>query len=134
MYNLQFEGRDDSMQKQLTLQRPDAAADDSAPYPCRLTFHGLRRAAQRNLSPDELAYTLTYGRRVRRTGAVFYFLGARDLPPCDRCDAQRTRLIGTVLIVENDAVITAYRNPDALRYIKRKMKYRLSAAERSMSA
>ena len=130
MYQLQSEGRDERMPQQMTRQRPDAA-DEFAPPSYWLTYHGLRRTAQRNLAPDQVAYTLAHGRRVRRTGVDFYFLGARDLPPADRRDARRARLIGTVLIVKNGAVITAYRNPDALRCIKRKLKYRLTSAERA---
>ncbi len=119
------------MAKHLTLALPDTSVGTTVAQPFRLTYHGLRRAAQRNLSPDELEYILTYGRRVHRTGVVFYFLGARDLPLSDQRDPRSMRLVGSVLIVENDTLITAYRNPHALRCIKRKMKYRLSAAERA---
>jgi len=131
MFYLWTEEREDSMPKHLTLSQPAARANASAAQRCRLTYHGLRRATQRNLSPDELDYIETYGRCFWRTGAIFYFLGARDLPASDRRDARATRLIGAVLIVENNALITAYRNPGALHYIKRKMKYRLSEGERA---
>lgn len=113
------------------LKRAVISDDETTQTPCRLTYHGMRRAAQRNLSPDELTYTLAHARRVRRTGVIFCFLGSHDLPACDRYDEWARRLVGTVLIIEDGFLITAYRNPHALRVIKRKMKYRLSPEQRA---
>ena len=57
---------------------------------------------------------------------MFFFLGRRDIPACDRCASWAARLEGTIVIVAPDgAVITVYRNRGGLRPIARKMKYRL---------
>ena len=92
-----------------------------------LTAHAARRAARRNIAPEALEYVLTYGRRIQRTGVTFYFLGRRDVPAADRQASWVSRLEGTVALLSNDgALITVYRQRNALRSIQRKLKYRLS--------
>lgn len=95
------------------------------------TCHAQLRAAQRNLSAADLAYVVAHGRRIRNTGATFCFLGRRDLPACDYANQHAIRLIGTTAILGGDQLITAYRNQKAIRIIKRKLKYRLSAQQRA---
>lgn len=91
-----------------------------------LTRHARRRGARRNVAPDAVEYVLAHGRMVRRTGVMFYFLGRRDIPACDRCASWATRLEGVIVVVAPDGgVITVYRNRQGLRAIERKMKYRL---------
>lgn len=90
------------------------------------TRHARRRSARRNVAPDAVDYVLAYGRMIQRTGALFYFLGRRDIPPCDRHASWATRLEGSIVIVSPDGdIITIYRNRRGLRAIERKMKYRL---------
>ena len=92
-----------------------------------LTRHARRRSARRNVAPDAVEYVLAHGRMVRRTGVMFYFLGWRDIPACDRCASWATRLEGVIVVVAPDGgVITVYRNRHGLPAIERKMKYRLS--------
>src|SRR6185437_1973601 len=75
------------------------------------TQHARRRSARRNVAPDAVDYVLAYGRMIQRTGAMFYFLGRRDIPPCDRRASWASRLEGSIVIVAPDgAVITIYRN------------------------
>src|SRR5690348_12265783 len=90
------------------------------------TRHARRRSARRNVAPDAVDYVLAYGRMIQRTGAMFYFLGRRDIPPCDRRASWASRLEGSIVIVAPDgAVITIYRNRRGLHSIARKMKYQL---------
>lgn len=94
--------------------------------PLAFSSHAARRAARRNVRRDGVAYVLVYGRLCFRTGARFFFLGARDLPYEDRCDPWAARLVGTVVVMASDGeIITTYRNRRAPRRIARKMKYRL---------
>jgi len=86
----------------------------------RATYHAQLRAAQRNLSPADLAYVVAHGRRIRNTGAIFCFLGRRDLPACDCADARAARLIGVTVVIVDHRVVTVYRNSKGLRTIKRK--------------
>lgn len=90
------------------------------------TQHARRRSARRNVAPDAVDYVLAHGRMLQRTGVMFFFLGRRDIPSCDRCASWASRLEGTIVIVaENGDVVTVYRNRQGLRQIARKMKYRL---------
>ncbi len=98
----------------------------SAQPEARLTSHARQRAARRNLSLEAVRYIMTYGREYHRTGATFFVLRRRDIPPEDRRLAWVMRLEGAVALVACDGVvITLYRNPAATRAILRKMKYRL---------
>lgn len=95
------------------------------------TRHARRRSARRNVAPDAVEYVLAHGRLLHRTGAEFYFLGRRDIPPCDRCASWASRLEGTIVIIAASGdVVTIYRNRHGLRPIARKMKYRLFEFER----
>ena len=92
------------------------------------SMHAQRRRAQRNLSMEDVYIVCQYGRKIRRTGAIFYFLARRDLPrSMDKADQYR-RLVGTTVLVSPEGeVITVYRNERAIREIRKKVKYRLVA-------
>ena len=109
----------------------DATADQgNASGVVSFTWHARKRSARRNVAPNAVEYVLEYGRMVQRTGVTFFFLGRRDIPPCDRCASWASRLEGTIVIVASDGeVITLYRNRRGLRPIVRKMKYRLCGRE-----
>ena len=65
-----------------------------------------------------LSLTLTHGRRIHRAHADFYCLLGRTLPRGREHECER--LVGTVVVVEGNAVTTAYRNRNATRKLKRK--------------
>lgn len=89
------------------------------------TRHARRRAAQRNLSTTDVDYILTWGRPIRRTGAVFYCLADKDIPAQHRHLPEIMRLAGAVVLASRDEeIITLYRHAHALRAIRRKLKYR----------
>lgn len=88
--------------------------------------HFHLRCAQRNVDPGLVAFVKRHGRKVHRTGITFYFLGRRDIPRSLRRNDRYARLEGATLLVGPDGeVITAYRNREALKAIRRKAKYRL---------
>ena len=88
--------------------------------------HARRRCAQRNIETEAVEMARQYGRKVHRTGVVFYFLGIRDIPASLRQHERYRRLEGTTVVAADDGdVITVYRNPAGLRKIKKKVKYRL---------
>lgn len=90
----------------------------------RLSRHGAERAAQRNISPEDMDFVLQYGQEIHRSGAIFVFLGRRDIPESMARRSRADRLVGTTILLSSDeeCVITAYRNRKALREIKRKDK------------
>ena len=98
------------------------------------TWHARRRSAHRNVAPDAVDYVLAHGRMIQRTGVMFFFLGWRDIPPCDRRASWASRLEGSIVIVAPDgAVITVYRNRRGLHTIARKMKYQLDERNHAAS-
>jgi hypothetical protein len=82
--------------------------------------------AQRGLSPEDIGYVCDHGRPYYRAGMVHYFLGKKDIPPEDGCNADVQRLVGTTVLMENEdlsLIVTVYRNQNAIRRIRRKPKY-----------
>ncbi|NWJ47285.1 MAG: DUF4258 domain-containing protein [Chloroflexi bacterium] len=98
-----------------------------------LTYHATRRMRQRNFNQQEIYYILNHGRIERKTGICFYFLGERDIPREDRNLDWVQKLIGvTVLLSANQqSIITIYKNPKALRTIKKKLKHRILPADKA---
>jgi len=95
--------------------------------PVRQSDHARQRAAQRNLSARDMQYIMLWGHEVRRTGALFYCLRARDIPAQHRHLPEIARLVGAVVLASRAGeVITLYRNAHALRDIQRKLKWRFT--------
>jgi hypothetical protein len=95
----------------------------------RVSKHAARRMAQRNLSVQDVELALRVGHKEHRTGAQFFFLDRRDF--LRGTEKELARLVGTVVVVEADAVIaTVYRNHQALGKIRRKSKHYLNGAHR----
>jgi hypothetical protein len=88
--------------------------------------HAVVRAAQRNLSDEEVRYVIAYGKKFHRAGTLIYYLRKRDIPEWDRSEPQWMRLAGTAVILSKDGrcVITVWRNrTKGLKRIKRKPKF-----------
>ena len=91
-----------------------------------LNDHATQRAAQRNLSPQAIQFVLSYGERLNRAGAIFYFLRECDLAYPHIKDDELRRLIGTAIVLSKDEsqVLTVWRNrKDGLNRIERKSKF-----------
>lgn len=90
----------------------------------RFSKHALQRAGQRRINVEDLTFVLKYGTEIHRTGVIFIFLRHRDIPDQLRHDSNLRKLEGTTVIISSDGekVITVYRNRDAIRVIKRKLK------------
>ena len=90
----------------------------------RFSRHAAERAGQRRIRVEDVDLVLRYGKEIHRAGAMFVFLGHRDIPEQLRHDRRLIGLEGMTLILSSDGeqVITAYRNRHAIRDIKRKAK------------
>ncbi len=86
----------------------------------RMSAHAWKRLSQRNLTLSDLLIAIDRGQRIYRAHACFYFLGLRNLPPGAEPELQR--LVGTTVVVENNEIVTAYRNKHAATKIRRKAK------------
>lgn len=119
-------GMADEMAEMDAMDAVEAGREGLGSSVASFTWHARRRGARRNVAPDAVDYVLAHGRMIQRTGVRFFFLGWRDIPPCDRRASWASRLEGSIVIVASDgAVITIYRNRRGLRTIARKMKYQL---------
>lgn len=91
------------------------------------TPHAECRMAQRNLSTQEIGYTLLYGQLWHKAGAVLIHLRWKDIPAPQRAGQRRQQLHGATVVLDTereDTILTAYRNRDSgLRHIKRKPDY-----------
>jgi len=88
-----------------------------------LTEHAVMRMQQRGIRRDELELAIRFGRQVHNGGALFIFMGARDIPG-SLAPARKDRLEGLTLVVnpETEEILTTYKNRGGLRMIKRKRK------------
>ena len=97
-----------------------------------LTGHAHQRTGQRHIRREDILYVCQYGRKIHRTGACFFFLGEKDVPPGHNTH----HLIGTVVLTKpgetpgNLLIVTIYKNKEALRTIKKKLKHDLSPSSR----
>jgi len=76
------------------------------------TAHSIVRAAQRNLSEDDIEYVMSFGKHYHRFGAIIYYLRKRDLPETDLWCGCCQRLVGTAVVMSSydGAIITVWRN------------------------
>lgn len=91
-----------------------------------MTAHAIKRASQRNISPEDIEYVLQYGSKIHNAGACFYYLGGKDIPAEDRQEDEITRLEGTILVLdpEQSSIVTIYRNRErGLKEIRKKQDY-----------
>lgn len=93
----------------------------------QLTHHARTRQAQRNVSDEDIAFVLEYGRGIRSGGARHVFLGRRDMPKEAELCRRYAHLEGVVLVLDDtgDApvLLTVYRNRSGLKAIRTKAKY-----------
>src|SRR5438045_9220932 len=85
-----------------------------------MSAHAWKRLSQMNLTLSDLLIAIDRGQKIYRAHACFYFLGLRNLPRDANPELQR--LVGTTVVVENNEIVTAYRNKHAAAKIRRKAK------------
>lgn len=95
--------------------------------PLILSAHAIHRQARRNLSQADIEFVLDYGQQRHCAGALHIFLGRRDIPADKETQRRFGQLEGTVLVIAETAhgmlLITAYRNREALKRIRSKVRY-----------
>ena len=92
-------------------------------YYYALSTHASQRCNQRNLDTSDIEFVMRHGRRIYRTGAVFYCLTRRDIPSAFA--KTHHRLVGSVVVQSFEgAILTLYRNLKAISDIKKKPKWR----------
>lgn len=103
------------------------------PYPqssVAKTHHFKERSAQRRLNPAVLQFILTFGVAVRACGATHLTVINRRLPEHLRGTPLADRARGWIVLETDDGdLLTCYRRADAVRFLRRKRKRRLSRAQ-----
>ena len=92
-----------------------------------MSAHAITRAAQRNVSPEDIQYVMRFGTKEHRAGACFFYLGGKDIPVRDRRKDAFKRLEGTTIVLDasQKVIISVYRNRDSgLKCIRKKRAYR----------
>ncbi len=90
------------------------------------TPHARKWLAQSNLLPSDVDLVRRHGTLQYRDGARLYFVRRRDVLRHRLAEPRMLKLHSLVLVVASDSetVITAYRNGNGMRQIKRKPKRR----------
>ena len=84
-----------------------------------MTNHAIQRTAQRNISQQAILAALRYGKKLHRTGRVFFVLRKKDVA----MEPELNSFTGTTIMLGRDgAIVTAYSNQKAHSMIKKKPK------------
>lgn len=90
----------------------------------RLSRHAAVRISQRNIRAEDIAFVMRFGRHLHNGGALFVFLGQRNIPDEYRTDDRIAKLEGTTLVMSRDGcLITAYKNKKGLKKVLKKCKF-----------
>ncbi len=89
----------------------------------KLTRHAFRRMNQRKISDEMINLALKCGCVIYNAGAKFVFVRKKDIPK-DIPKAIAEKIEGVVIVMSSvdGTIITVYKNKNALREIKRKIK------------
>ncbi len=89
----------------------------------KFTTHAQKRIQMRRVNEKLIGLALKYGVKIYNGGAKFVFVRKKDIP--DDVDPEIAEKIeGLVLIMNpiDDTIITVYKNRNALKDIKKKVK------------
>jgi hypothetical protein len=93
----------------------------------KLSDHAARRAAQRNLSHEEIDFLLEHGHFMHNTGVIFCQLRQKDVPDDLPGNHRFRRLVGSTAVLCKCGyyVVTLYREQRAFRGDSLKTRYSL---------
>ena len=87
------------------------------------TLHGKKRASQRCIRQEAIAFALENGLKIHRQGRIFHVVLSRDLS-----SPQQDRFRDVVVLTDlNWKVITTYKNRHAISKIERASKINRAA-------
>ena len=89
----------------------------------KLTNHALKRINQRGISNRELELALEFGCIIHNAGAKFVFVRKKDIPK-DLPGSIAEKIEGIVIVMNpfDGTILTVYKNRNALKNIKRKIR------------
>ena len=95
-----------------------------------LTNHAIKRTSQRGISHTQMEICMSFGERINKTGTEFYVLTKKCLKRLKKhTGVYMERLEGLTVICgydfnKKEGIITAYKNKESFKIIKRKKKFK----------
>lgn len=86
------------------------------------TIHALKRAQSRGITPQMILDTIHFGQLIRKQGLRFYVMLKKNIPIESNKQYLDKLMNVTVVLSEDDQLITVYRNSVSIKKIKRKSK------------
>ena len=88
----------------------------------KTTKHAQNRCQQRAISAWDVDQVLNFGNAIHKQGMRFMFIPKKDIRTFYQPDKQSSLEDLMILVAQDGAIITAYRNNDAVKNVKRKTK------------
>ncbi|MFN3999685.1 DUF4258 domain-containing protein [Algoriphagus sp.] len=96
---------------------------DSKTTSFRLSRHGSVRMEQRGIKADMVRLVLSQGQVIRKQGLRYYYVPKSFATNWERKEQEAVRDLIVITDKSGAQLITCYRNPQAVKAIKRKTKY-----------
>lgn len=96
---------------------------DSKKTSIRFSRHGSVRMEQRGIKTDMVSLVLSQGQIIRKQGLRYYYVPKSSATDWERKDREAVRDLVVITDKSGSQLITCYRNPQAVKAIKRKTKW-----------
>jgi hypothetical protein len=96
------------------------------PSPVALSRHAKTRLIQRGIKLTDVEFTLRHGKRIYKQGLIFYIM--IDKVASNRGESVKNLV---VLATHDGCIVTVYKEKNALKKIKRALKYDLRSLQAS---
>lgn len=87
-----------------------------------LTKHASQRKSNRGISQAMIDDTIRHGVQIRKQGLRYFVMIAKSIPKNFRAQYKEQVENVVVIVTEDNFVMTVYKNPKALKNIKKKQK------------
>lgn len=91
-------------------------------FPANFSNHSLKRINMRRIDQRYIDICLNYGKKIYRTGIVFYVLLKKTV---DKLHLPKEIEGLCILVAHDNTIITVYKNRDAISEVKKLNKYNL---------
>jgi hypothetical protein len=86
------------------------------------TDHSFKRSRQRNISNEDIALVIEYGREYFKQGLIYYVLGEKSIPDTLNLK-QKPKNIIVIVSGNSNCLVTCYRAKEPYKHIKKKQNY-----------
>lgn len=96
---------------------------DSKTLTIRFSLHGSIRMEQRRIKPDMVSLVLSRGKVIHKQGLRFYFVPKAQSKEWKPSEIENVKDLIVITDRQGIELITCYRNPQAVKAIKKKTKW-----------